>query len=231
MLRAGRGRALAWLAAVAVLAGLAGLAGPVRADDTEHRDYVIFVNGKEGGQSRITLQVKDDGTTQVTASARVKVQLFGVFNAYSYNVESRESWKDGRLVALNLSATENGKNTKVTAAVEGSELRVRVNGGTPYAVNRDAWPSSYWKLADARFHNKDVPVLDADTGKEYTGKLQYVATEELNVGGGLRKCYHFRITGIPQPIELWFDQYHRMVRQEFDESGQRTQVQLIRVWR
>ena len=36
---------------------------------------------------------------------------------------------------------------------------------------------------------------------------------------------------VPSPVDVWFDQYHRLVRQEFTETGHRTIVQLVAVRR
>jgi hypothetical protein len=224
---AGRRLGPACLAAVALLAGLAC---PAWADDTEHRDFVIFVDGKEAGQSRLTLVEKSDGTTQVTGTAKVQVKLLG-FTAFSYQVSSQEAWNGGKLVELKSVATEDGKTTKVDATRAGEQLQVRVNGGNLANMRGDVWTSSYWKLADAKYHNKPVPVLDADTGKLLNGDLAYVGTESIPIGAKTEDCYHFRVTGIPVPIELWFDRHHRLVRQEFTESGHRTLMQLIAIRR
>src|SRR3954468_18728169 len=94
------------------LLALACLAQPAYrawATDTEHRDYLVFVDGKECGQSRFTITQQDDGTTYVNAAAKVIIQ--GFFK-YTYAVESQEWWKDGKLVGLKLQATENGKKTE-----------------------------------------------------------------------------------------------------------------------
>jgi hypothetical protein len=196
--------------------------------DTEQRDFAILVGGKEAGQSRITITVEKDGTTVVAARAQVRFSQLLI--NYNYNVESTESWKDGKLTGLRASSVENGKRTEVTATSEGARLRIRVNGqerlGSP-----DAWTSSFWKLADARYHNKSVPVLEPDSGKEFIGQLQYVATEQLTFINQPQSCYHFRVNGGSYPVDVWFDRYHRLVRQEFTDSGHKTIVQLIAVKR
>ena len=210
------------------LAALACLAGPARATDTEHREFSIFIDGKDAGMSRMTLIQEDDGTTYVSASGTVELQR--LFARFKYTVDSQEWWKGGRLVGLKTTSTENGKRTDVTAAVSGEQLRVSVNGQES-GVRPDVWTTSYWKLADTRFHNKPVPVLDVDTGKEYAAQLQFVATEQLKVGGQTQDCYRFRVTGAANTSDLWFDRYHRLVRQEFTESGHRVIMQLYNVRR
>jgi hypothetical protein len=206
------------------LAVLAQTNGKVGALDTEQRDYSILVDGKEAGQSRINITVQDDGATVVALSAQVKINQL-VFN-YSYRIDSTEWWKDGKLIGLKSSSAENGKHTEVVAATAEGNLKVRVNGRERTA-SQDAWPSSFWKLADARHHNKPVPVLDSDSGKEYVGQLQYVGTEQLTFLSQPQSCYHFRVTGGAYAVDVWFDRYHRMVRQEFTDSGHKTIVQLI----
>jgi hypothetical protein len=200
------------------------LVQPVLAVDTEQRDYSILVNGKEAGQSRITIAVENDGTTVVTATAQVKFSQL-LFN-YTYNVESTEWVKEGKLTGLKAKTVENGKHTEVAAAGDGNQLKIKINGQERLG-SADVWTSSFWKLADPRFHNKSVPVLEPDSGKEFTGQLQFVGTEQLTFLNQPQSCYHFRVTGGSYPIEVWFDRYHRLVRQEFTDSGHKTIVQLI----
>jgi hypothetical protein len=134
-------------------------------------------------------------------------------------------------VELKSVATEDGKRTEVEVTASGEQLHLRLNGQKAGLIRRDAWTSSYWQLAEPKFHGKTVPILDSDTGKEYDGQLNYIGIDPLKVGNRAEDCYHFRVTGIPVPIDLWFDSYHRMVRQEFTESGHRTLVQIIAVRR
>jgi hypothetical protein len=194
-----------------------------QAKDVEHRDYSVLVDGKEAGQSKLTIVVHDDGMTEVSGTATVNINM--LLGKYSLAIESTERWKEGRLVSLKTNCTENGKKTEVQAAAQGEQLVVRVNGRDKNARG-DSWTSSYWKLPDARFHNKAVPVLESDSGKELNGELKYIGAEKLTINGQQLECYHFRVTGIPSPIDLWYDRYHRMVRQEFVESGHRTIINL-----
>src|SRR5438105_2419112 len=100
---------------------------PVWADDSEHREFSIFIDGKDAGTSRMTIVQKDDGTAYVSAMLDVKFRHL-VFVDYTLKIESQEWWKDGRLIGLKTKANENGKKTDVTAAAESKLLRLRVNG-------------------------------------------------------------------------------------------------------
>src|SRR5207302_1915812 len=118
-----------------------------------------------------------------------------------------------------------GKKTDVTVAADSKLLRLRVNG-LDRTIKAETWTTSFWKLADAKFHNKQIPILEVDTGKEFNSELKYLATQSIKVGSELQDCYHFRVSSAPGPVDLWFDRYHRLVRQEFTESGHKTIVQL-----
>jgi Domain of unknown function (DUF6134) len=215
---------------VLALTLLAVTDGAIRAEDREERTFAIFVKGKEAGQSRMTLVQQDDGSTYVNASADVKVKL--LLGQFTYAVKCEEWWKDGKLVGLKAEATENGKKTEVAVRPDGAQLQLTVNvNGQARPLRPDVWTTSYWKLADAKYHNKPVPLLDIDTGMEYTGQLKYIGIKSLKVGAQPQDCFHFQVTGGPTAIELWFDRYHRLVRQEFTDSGHPTIVQLIAIRR
>jgi Family of unknown function (DUF6134) len=221
MCQHGRGRLPALISLFLAFAQSAALA---RAAETEQREFTILVDGKDAGRSSMNISVENDGTTVVTANAQVKTTHLLIQT--SFKVDSTEWWKADKLTALKSSAVDNGRKTEISATSDGTRLSIKLNQrdlvGSP-----DAWPSSFWKLPDPRFHNKSIPVLETDTGKEYLCQLQYIGTEQLTFINQPQSCYHFKITGGPYPVDAWFDRYHRLVRQEFVDSGHKVIVQLI----
>lgn len=218
-----------WRSTVLCLACLVCAASAARADDTETREFSVFVDGKEAGNSRMTIIQKDDGSSYMSATVDVKFRHLLIVD-YTVKAETEEWWKNGRLIGLKTKCSDNGKKTDVTVGVDGAMLRMNVNGVSRF-IKSESWTTSFWKLADAKFHNKQVPILECDTGKEYECVLKYVDTQRLKVGSDLQDCYHFRVTAAPGPVDLWFDRYHRIVRQEFSESGHKTVVQLVHIKR
>jgi hypothetical protein len=211
--------------AVLVCFALLAPFGVARADDTEQRDFSIFIDGKEAGSSRMTIVQKKDGSCYMSATLDVKFRHLLVME-YTIKLKTQEWWKDGKLVGLETTSTENGKKTEVVVGLDKkNQLNLRVNGKES-GVQADTWTTSFWKLADARFHNKKVPILEVDTGKEFNTDLKYIGTEKIKVGDQMVECYHFSVAAAPGPTELWFDKYHRLVRQEFTESGHKTIVKL-----
>src|SRR3954454_18973507 len=120
MMRAGCRCLLISLALLAVL-------GAARADDTEVREFSVFVDGKDAGSSRMTLIQKDDGTSYMSATLDVKFRHLLVID-YALKIETQEWWKEGRLIGMKTNSSENGKKTEVTVAADNQQLRMRVNG-------------------------------------------------------------------------------------------------------
>jgi hypothetical protein len=202
-----------------VLLGVLSVSAGRAAAESEVRDFSIDVDGASCGQYLMTITRQDDGTLSMKAEANLTVKAFLVTYRYSYN--GTEHWKGGRLVQLSSKCNDDGTKYDVFAQAEGNALRVRVNG-KERLCNGEVWTTSYWLLADQRFHNKNVPLLDADSGKEYLSQLQYVGVKQISVGGQAQNCHLFRVTGGPTtPVDLYFDGDNRLVRQEFTEQGKR----------
>lgn len=200
--------------------------GLVRGADSEQREFVILVDGKEAGTSTITIVRQDDGSAYM--KGRVQVRFQQILFPFQLTLESEEWWKNGKLIGVKTLGNENGKRTEVIASLDAKGLRVRVNGQESL-VRPDVWTSSYWFL-DGR-HNQKVPILETDTGKEVLGTLEYQGLQLLTLNNQPTKCYHFKVTGISSPVDLWYDHYHRLVRMEFTEQGHRTIANLISVKR
>jgi len=196
------------------------------AEFSQNRDFVISVNGKEAGFSRMSIKQQNDGSFIMTVQASVELKIFFT---YRFMLDSTEYWKDGRLVHMKSKVNDNGKQDEVTAAAQNDHIVIRKNKSPDFTVPADSWVTSFWKLADAKYHNKNIPVLESYTAETYNGQLQYVGTEQLPVGSQSLPCYHFRISGGAYPIDLWFDQYYLLVREEFNKSGQRMVIQLTNI--
>src|SRR5262249_6124139 len=164
-----------WLGLFAVIPG--GAAEGTAAE-TESRYFAITIDRKPAGQFSMTITRQDDGSVAVTGSADVKVSY--LVYKYRYSYQGTEVWKNRRLVSLNSTSNDNGNRYSVTAMSDNDGLRVRVNG-VEHASRLDVWTTTYWQLADPRFRNQPVPLLDADTGKDIAGMLLFVGTDQLRI--------------------------------------------------
>jgi hypothetical protein len=106
---------------------------------------------------------------------------------------------------------------------------VKVNNAEK-VVPAHVWLTSYWSLPDPKLRNQELPLIDADNGRDLTAKLTFVATEKIKVGGQVIPLNHYRLTGKVN-VDLWYDGSDRLVRQEWIEQGHKTLVELVRVRR
>jgi hypothetical protein len=202
------------------------LLGPAwaRAADAETRDYRVSVDGKPAGNARMVIQSNDDGTVVAQCSTDIRVTVVGLFRAYNYTYRGRETWQAGRLLSLESQCADDGKRFAVTAAADGAGLRVRVNGQERKARG-DVWLTSYWRQPDAARVGQVVPLLDADSGRDLDGLLEYAGEQPMNVAGQAQAVRHYRLRGKVN-VELWYDRSGRLVRQTWKEDRHRVLLEL-----
>lgn len=209
---------------------LAAAWSSARAADIEQRDYTITVDGKRGGQYRMTVTRQNDGSTSMVGAADIRLSYLGGLKVYKYSYRGTETWgKDGRLLRLESNSDDDGKRFAVQAAAEGTGLRVKCNG-QERTTRGDVWVTTYWRLPGAGQRNQAVALLDADTGRDIAARLQYVGPAQVNVAGQMQNMAHWRLTGGVQ-VELWYDGSERLVRQEWVEDGHRTLLELAQMQR
>jgi hypothetical protein len=206
-----------------------GMPGAAQAADIETRDFNVAVDGKLAGEVHMTIQRHDNGTIQVRCDTDIHVS-FALIGAYKFIYRGHETWKDRRLQRLDSTTDDNGKLYNVKAVAEPGGLRVRVNNVERIA-RPEVWLTSYWSLPDPKLRSGEIPLIDADTGKDLKGKLEFVATEKRRVAGQDVLLNHYRLTG-SLTVDLWYDGSERLVRQEWIEQGRhKTIMELTRVRR
>jgi hypothetical protein len=195
---------------------------PALAGEPEIRDFAVNIDGKPCGQSHTTVQPKDDGSTIITTVADVNIDRLLVHYAYSYN--GTETWKDGKLVKLDSKTNDNGKRWIVSATTNKDGLKLIVNG-VERSVRGDVWGTSYARYPNTELCDKIVPLLDVDSGRELTARLESIGSEEVFVSGQKAACTHFRLRG-DVSVDLWYDGQKRLVRQELIEQGHKVLTEL-----
>jgi len=196
---------------------------------TEQRDFNILVDGSQAGAYSMSITEHDDGSESMSASANVKVSYLGGLKTYRYSYQGTETWKAGRLQRLNSTSNDDGKEFNVSAVADAAGLHVRVNG-KERLTRPDVWLSTYWHLADPRFRNQGVPLVDADTGKDLAARLQYLGARQLNVAGKVQNCTHYQLTGDMQ-AEFWYDAQERLISLKSISDGHRYELVLSGIGR
>jgi hypothetical protein len=207
------------VAQLAVVTSLVLFASRAAAAETELREFTIEVDGKASGQYVMKITKQDDGTLSMQADANISFKH--LFGTYTYSYQGVEHWKAGRLIQLTSKCNDDGTKADVNATAIAETLQIVANGRTRNC-RWDVVTTSYWTTPDARFHDAAIPLIDADTGKEYVGQFKKMGVEGVVINGQQQNCVHFRVTGGPTtPLDLWYDGGNRLVRQEFVEQGKR----------
>jgi hypothetical protein len=216
-----------WRTLLCALMVLLSAAVAARAADSETREFVVKVDGKPSGYANMTIQRQDDGTTIFSCDTNVRVRV--LIKTYVYNLQTSETWKDGRLQQLASQCNDDGKQFQVSANAQADGIHVSVNG-REHITKSEAWVSSYWTLPDAKLRDQAIAVVDADTGRDLQGRLQFIGTTQKSVGGQVQNVQHYRFNG-PTRIELYYDAAQRLVHQEWVEDGHPTVLELARMRR
>lgn len=194
--------------------------------DTETRDYTVRIDGKPAGECHVAITRHDDGTTTMSAQIDIKYTMYLVKN-YVYSYRGTETWRDGRLLRLESSTTDDGKKFNVTALADSANLKVIANG-VERTTRGDSWLTTYWALPAQAQRNRSLNLVDADTGRDLNAQLNYVGAAQVNVAGQGTTVAHWRVSGIAQ-AEVYYDSQERLVRQESVQDGYRTLIELVRI--
>lgn len=211
-----------------VISGMAAIllnGFPARAANEDVRQYQITVDNKRAGNSLLTIRDQGEEGILLSRQADVRVSIGGIIG-YRFASHGSEVWKDGRLLRMESVCQHGMKRYAVTAGAERGAVRVRVND-QDRLVNQNVWTTSYWRLPEARYRNRSLPILDGDTGREILARLEYLGVDRVNVAGELQNCTHYRLSGGVQ-ADLWYDLQERLVRQESVEQGHRTVLEMVR---
>lgn len=205
-----------------VLIGLPQLA----AADAEGRSFNVFIDKSKSGDYQMEINRHDDGSIVVSTQANIRITFLGV-PVYTYMYIGMEKWKEGKLHRLESSTNDDGKQFRVHGVADGTTLQVKVNDDER-TIQQVAWLTTYWHLPDAKVRDQQLSILDADTGRELTGKLQHVGNEQINFCGQRQNCAHYRLSGSVN-VDLWYDAQERLVRQEYVEDKHRVVHELASI--
>lgn len=131
-------------------------AAPVMAGQST--EFAVIRGGSPIGTHRVEVDNAGDETrVHVTIALDVS---FGPVSLYKYRHDSRETWRDGRLLSLESHTDDDGDILAVSATSTIAGLRVTGAGGT-FTAPANTVPTSYWNPA----LTADRPLLDSQVGR------------------------------------------------------------------
>src|SRR6478672_9463103 len=145
----------------------------------ETRTYDIFVDGKNSGQSTLTITRYSDGSESVSADAKVTVS-WTVFS-YVYEFHGKEQWRDGRFEQLESRAVDGGKKLSLSVRREDGGFQIAKAKGKPASAPDIQLTTNYWREPAVGAEARSITVLDADNGKLYDDKIEPLGQQEVTV--------------------------------------------------
>jgi hypothetical protein len=191
------------------------LAGAAHAD--ESRKFQVSVDNKPAGQYQLKV-VEKDGSVESTTSIRVEVKH--LLGSYKYAADSKETWKDGKLLGLKSTCNDDGTKHELSMTSDGTNMTLTADGRTVKGTTA-VYPTTYWSLPPVG----NLTLVDSDTGKLIPAKLEKVGAEKVRFLGKEQEATKYRLTG-GVDITLWYDANNRLVRETFVETGHRTTMEL-----
>lgn len=195
--------------------------------EQETRTFRASVDGRERGRLVMLFTKRDDGTETVRGDAELNFNF--VVYRYRYTSVGTETWKDGRLVRLASESNYNGDKYVLQATATQEVLEYEVNG----AAQRTATESlitTHWREPSADKIGRKLTLLDSDKGQQRNGTLEKVGIEKTMIADKEFNVTHYRLRGDVE-VDVWYDEEHRLVRQDSMESGHRMVLELSKTQR
>jgi hypothetical protein len=190
------------LAAVIVVAGLCG-EGAAAAPSLHEWRFTVRLDGDPIGSHRFVLSNAANGRQSLSSEARIDVAWLGL-PLYRYRHRSDERWDDGCLKSIEARTDDNGRVTELRGEADGSRFALDVSGADGPPSGGAAGPClmsfAYWHPDLARQQR----LLDPASGRIESVTVRPVADAPADPAWRSVPLRGLRITGLPQPIVVWY---------------------------
>ena len=189
----------------AIALALAAALGTAHAQPATEWDFIVRLDGRPVGTHRFTLARQGGGARLLTSAARFEVKLLG-WTAYRYRHQARERWQGDCLASLDASTDDDGRVTQVRGrrGEEGFSIDVSAPGteeAAPAPQPGCVMSFAYWNTA----FTTQRRLLDPGTGRLVPVQVQPLPSTQVETARGLVSARGWRIAGLPNPIDVWYD--------------------------
>ena len=162
--------------------------------------YTYSVNhpthGDIGTYTNTIEQIGDE--TTVLNEVRVRVKVLVVV-AYDHTGDSKELWREGRLVSIDSVNRENGKESVVKGHAQGGKFIVETPKGRVEAPG-SVVPNNPWSMNIL----KAKLLLGTSTGNLYNVTASSGEEQTIKLGDRSVKTQYYKVSG-DADYEIWFD--------------------------
>jgi len=168
-------------------------------DDSRLWRFKVSLNKKEIGYHDFLVSGQgDQRMVKISADFDVK---FLFFNAYSYDHDNLEIWKDGCLQQIESETDVNGDLLKVVGGTVTDGFSVTANESSPTTISSSCVRSfAYWDPAFL----ESKQLLNSQTGEIVDVDITDIGQESLVIDGQSVDAMRYQIAMKDGPITLWY---------------------------
>jgi hypothetical protein len=191
-------KALIFLVAGSLSAAASATLGISTAEDGQRFHFKVYLNERPIGEHRFSVAGTGD-TVSVTSTADFSVD-FLFLNLYRYRHDSRETWRDGCLRAIDATTEDNGDRLVVRGEARGGLFSVTGPVGRIQAQGC-LKSFAYW---DKSFLEQPR-LLNPQTGELVEVAATALGEERIEVRGQWIPASRYQLTADGVQIELWYN--------------------------
>jgi len=175
--------------------------------------FDVLRQGNEFGSHVVRFSETSDGSLEVEVDVDLKAGL-GPITLFRYELDATETWKDGKLVALEGRVNDDGTREGVRAKSEGNSLVVDGDGYTG-EVAPDILPASHWNVAQTTAQR----LLSSENGELIDVTVRSLGRETIEAGGKSVVANKYLMDS-DIDVTLWYDDAGRWLKLAFEARGQ-----------
>lgn len=141
---------------------------------------------------------QDGGDLHVAIDINLAVS-FGPITVFRYAHSNRETWRDGKLVAIETETNDDGRLFSVSARMTDQGLEVTSSENGTFIAPENIIPTSYWNPATV----EQTRLLDTQRGRIINVRVNETATREALVDGARVPVREYEMTG-DLKLKLWY---------------------------
>jgi hypothetical protein len=185
----------------------------------DRRFSVLYKGFKIGAHTVSYSSATGETRVDTDIDLSVKVAFLSVF-AFSHR--SKETWRAGRLMALNSETVEHGETLHVEGAATPQGFRVVSKAGPVIASAATLTSNSLWTPAML----EQATVVDAQRGGIIGVSARKVGEEQIVIAGGQVRATRYTLITPYFAGSTWYDKSDLWVRGEFERDGSKVQYEL-----
>jgi hypothetical protein len=175
--------------------------------------YDIFVEGSKAGTVEGEIRHTEEGRWQIEMDTQIEVEVIGGISIYSLDMQVSETYGEGRLLALDCTATENDTTYEMTGAAEDGHFSYTLNGEAGRAPAEIVPSTQLWRQA---MMQRDT-VLHAYEGRVLERGVEALGDKTLDRADGQIPVTGFRVYTDDDDARLWFDEAGLLVRGRIEQ--------------